>query len=79
LEEEEVATSSRARGIRIVKTETEIERRKPMSQKKFKSEQAFREIEKKPLKKFSHINTPVASPHGEAGWNTVIANQGEES
>ena len=45
--------------------------------KKFKNEQAFREIEKKPLKKFSHI-PPVASPHGEAGWNTTIANQGEE-
>jgi hypothetical protein len=44
--------------------------------KKFKREQALREIENKPLKKFSHI-PPVASPHGEAGRNTVIANQGE--
>jgi hypothetical protein len=63
LEEEEVATSG-ARGIRIVKTETETERRKLTSPKKFKSEQAFRKIEKKPLKKFSRV-PPVASPHVE--------------
>jgi len=40
LEEEEVATS-RARGIRIVKTETEIERRKLISQKSSKVNKLF--------------------------------------
>jgi hypothetical protein len=67
LEEEEVATS-RARGIRIVKTETEIERRKLISQKSSKVNKLFGKSKRNHWRNFPtcqilHVTTkPLEKP-----------------